>query len=165
MTAVLIRDATGADLPKIVAILNQAIAETTALWTDEPETLESRRAWLDARRMAGSSVIVAERHGEVVGFGSVAPFRSQAGFRHTVEHSLYVDPAAKRGGIGRALLTALEGQARASRMHAMVGAIAADNEASLALHRAAGFLETGRMPEVGIKFGRRLDLVLVQKRL
>lgn len=159
----LIRDATEADLSQLVAIINEAIAQTTARWTDTPETVESGKAWLEASARRGLPVILGEQDDTVVGFGSLAPFRTFSGFRHTIEHSVYVDPAAARRGYGRALLAALEERARASGHHVMVGTIGADNAGSLALHRRAGFVEVGRMPEVGHKFGRWLDMVIVQK--
>ncbi len=159
----IIRDANEADLPQLVAILNEAITRTTARWTETPETLESGRAWLEASTRRGLPVIVGEQDGTVAGFGSLAPFRTYSGFRHTIEHSVYVDPAAGRRGHGRALLAALEERARAAGHHVMVGTIGADNEGSLALHRQAGFVEVGRMPEIGVKFGRWLDMVIVQK--
>ncbi len=160
-----IRDAAEADLARLRAILNEAIATTTARWTETLETPEGVRAWLAACAGRGLPVIVAERDGVVDGFGSLSPFRAYPGFRFTVEHTLYVDPAAKRHGLGRSMLAALEARARNAGLHAMVGAIAAENEGSLALHRAAGFAEVARMPQVGFKFGRWLDLVLVQKLL
>ncbi len=80
-----------------------------------------------------------------------------------MEHSVYVAEAAQRRGIASALLAALEAEARRTEMHVMLGGVAADNEASLALHRKHGFVETARMPEVGRKFGRWLDLVFMQK--
>lgn len=160
-----IRDATEADLPRLLGILNEAIATTTARWTETLVTPEGARAWLAACAARGQPVIVAERAGVVDGFGSLSPFRAYSGFRFTIEHTLYVDPAAKRQGLGRSLLAALETRARETGLHAMVGAVAAENEGSLALHRAAGFAEVARMPQVGFKFGRWLDLVLVQKLL
>ncbi|MGX9964684.1 N-acetyltransferase family protein [Roseomonas sp. F4] len=160
-----VAEATEADLPAILALINQAIAETTAVWHLQTETLETRRAWFAARRAAGLPVLVARRGDAVLGFASYGPFRPFAGFDATVEHSVYVDPAAQRQGIGAMLLAALEAHATARGLHVMVGAVEAGNVGSIALHLRAGFVETGRMPEVGRKFGRWLDLVLLQKRL
>ena len=101
----------------------------------------------------------------MVGYGSFGDFRPFEGYRFTVEHSVYVAEGVRRRGIASALLAALEERARDMGKHVMVGGIAADNEASLKLHARLGFVETGRMPEVGFKFGRWLDLVLMQKRL
>ena len=100
--------------------------------------------------------------GPVLGYGSFGEFRPFEGFRHTVEHSVYVLDEAQGRGIGRMLLAALIEEARGMGKRVMVGAIDATNYASLALHENMGFEETGRMPGVGEKFGKRLDLVLVQ---
>jgi phosphinothricin acetyltransferase len=159
----MIADATEADLPGILRLINHAIAETTAVWHLQPETAETRRAWFETRRAAGLPVLVARQDAALLGFASFGPFRPFAGFDATVEHSVYVDPAAQRRGVGAALLSALEGRARDQGRHVMVGAVEAANAGSLALHHRAGFTETGRMPQVGRKFGRWLDLVLLQK--
>jgi phosphinothricin acetyltransferase len=113
-------------------------------------------------------VLVAVEGGagdKVLGYASYGPFRAFDGYRQTVEHSVYVAEGARRRGVAFALLLALEERARAGGMHVMIGGVAADNASSLALHRKLGFVETGRMPEVGQKFGRWLDLVFMQKLL
>ncbi len=161
----MIRDATEADLPRILAITNQAIAETTALWTIAPATLETRGAWMRDRLAHGFPVIVAEHAGEVAGFGSYGPFRPHDGYLHTVEHSLYVDPPMQGRGLGRALLTALIERAQADAKHAMVGGIEATNAASVRLHQAAGFEAAGTLREVGRKFDRWLDLTFMVRML
>ena len=160
-----IRDALDKDLPRILAITNAAIATTTSLWTLTATTLETRCAWMRARQTRGFPVLVAEVDGSVQGFGSFGDFRAWEGYLHTVEHSLYVDPAVHGRGIGRALLEALVFRAKGLGMHTMIGGIEAGNAASLALHERAGFVEVGRLPEVGRKFERWLDLVFMQKML
>jgi phosphinothricin acetyltransferase len=160
-----IRDAGDGDIPAITAITNHAILTTTANWNLTPVTAAQRAAWLEDRRRAGLPVLVAERAGRVIGFGSFGPFRPFEGYIHTVEHGLYVDPAAHRSGAGTALLAALVDRAASLGVHVMVGAIEAGNAASLALHERAGFVRVGLMPEVGRKFDRWLDLVLMQKTL
>jgi phosphinothricin acetyltransferase len=110
-------------------------------------------------------VLVAVEGDAVLGYASYGPFRPFDGYRRTVEHSVYVAENARRRGVGEALLKALEVEARRAGMHAMIGGVAADNEPSLRLHEKLGFVETGRMPEVGQKFGRWLDLVFMQKML
>ena len=82
-----------------------------------------------------------------------------------MEHSIYVDPAFQRRGIATALMLRLIDAAGRLGKHVMVGAITADNQASIALHARHGFRETGRLPEIGFKFGRMLDLVLMQRQL
>lgn len=158
-----IRDASEQDFPRILQILDEAIANTTANWDLEPRSAADRKAWFDERRRRGLPILIAEREGTVIGFASFDIFRPFQGFRHTVEHSIYVDPHAQRQGAGRALLAELIAQAKARDMHVMVAGIEAGNAASLALHRQAGFEIVGRLPEVGRKFDRWLDLVFMQK--
>lgn len=158
-----IRDATEADLPAILAITNDAILTTTANWNIRPTTLEQRAEWLAERRAAGFPVLVAEEAGAVCGFASYGPFRAFDGYAHTVEHGLYVAPWAQRRGHGAALLGALIARAEAAGLHVMVAGIEAGNVASLALHARFGFVRVGLMPEVGRKFDRWLDLVLMQR--
>lgn len=160
----IVRDASEAELAGILAIYNHAVAHTTAIWNDVVVDLDNRRAWWRGRVEAGFPVLVAvDEVGTVLGYASYGPFRPFDGYRQTVEHSVYVAENARRRGVATALITALEGRARDAGMHVMVGGIAADNEASLDLHRRLGFSETGRLPEVGQKFGRRLDLMFMQK--
>jgi phosphinothricin acetyltransferase len=150
-------------LPGILAIYNHAVEHTTAIWNDAAVDLENRRGWWRARTDAGLPVLVAVEGDDVLGYASYGPFRPFDGYRLTVEHSLYVAEAARRQGLAGALLRALEDNARRAGLHVMLGGIAADNEASLRLHQRLGFTETGRLPQVGQKFGRWLDLVFVQK--
>ncbi|MYZ47971.1 GNAT family N-acetyltransferase [Propylenella binzhouense] len=168
----LVRAATEADLPGVLAIYNHAVAHTTAIWNDVLVDLDNRRAWWRGRVEAGFPVLVAvaggadraaDRAEPVLGYASYGPFRAFDGYRLTVEHSVYVAEGARRRGVATALLRALEREARSAGLHVMVGGVAADNEPSLRLHARLGFVETGRMPEVGTKFGRWLDLVLMQK--
>jgi len=161
----LVRAAGEADLPGILAIYNHAVEHTTAIWNDVLVDLENRRDWWQARTQAGFPVLVAAAGDAVLGYASYGPFRSFDGYRQTVEHSVYVAESARRRGAARALLQALEAEARRAGMHAMIGGVAADNEPSLKLHQKLGFVETGRMPEVGQKFGRWLELVFMQKLL
>ena len=158
-----IRDAGEDDLPRILAITNAAIVTTTTTFNLSPVTLADRRTWMAERQARGFPILVAAADGEVAGFGTLGVFRPWEGFLHTVEHSLYVDPHYSGRGFGTALLAALVDRARALDVHVMVGGIGADNTRSLALHARAGFVETGRMPEVGRKFDRWLDLVFMQK--
>lgn len=160
---VTVRDASEADIAAIVAITNDAILTTTAHWNLRPVTAEERLAWMAERRAGGFPVLVAERAGEVAGFASFAQFRPFEGYAQTVEHGLYVAREVQRQGIGSALLGALVDRARARGAHVMVAGIEARNEASLALHARFGFVRVGLMPEVGRKFDRWLDLVLMQR--
>lgn len=158
----LIRPATVDDLPAILAIYNHAVLHTTASYDLEPSTLAQRRAWFETRAAQGFPVLVAEGDGVVAAFGAYGAFRDRPGYRHTVEHSIYVDAAQRRQGLGRAVLAELIAMARAEGRHAMVGGIDAESEASLRLHADLGFVEVGRLREVGHKFGRWLDVVFMQ---
>ena len=161
----MIRDATPADLPRILEITNQAIAETSAVYSLTPATLEQRAAWMAERQAAGLPVLAAEMAGVVAGFGSFAQYRPWEGYVHTVEHSIYVWPAAQGRGLGRALLVALVERARAQGRHVMVGGIDAANATSIRLHESLGFETAGTLREVGRKFDRWLDLTFMTLRL
>ncbi|MFE3838726.1 GNAT family N-acetyltransferase [Pseudogemmobacter sonorensis] len=101
----------------------------------------------------------------VAGYAAFGPWRAFDGYRATVEHSVYVDPAFRGRGLARALMQALIAEARAQGRHVMVAAIEAGNAPSIALHRSLGFGHEALMPEVGQKFGRWLDLLFMELRL
>jgi len=157
-----LREATEDDLEAIRAIYNQAVLETTSTWDHQTRSVADQEAWYAVKAAAGFPLLVAEDAGQVVGYASYGLFRSHAGYAHTMEHSVYVHPDHHRKGLGRALLSALVDQARAHDVHALVGGLSADNAPSLALHAALGFREVARLPEVGRKFDRWLDLVFVE---
>lgn len=160
-----IRPATLADLPGITAIYNDVLATSTAIYSETPSTLALRRAWLEDRQGRGYPVLVAAGGPEIHGFASFGDFRAWPGYRYTVEHTVHVRADRRRTGVGRALVAALLEPARALGKHAMLGAIDADNAPSLRLHEQLGFERVAHLPEVGRKFGRWLDLVLVQRLL
>jgi phosphinothricin acetyltransferase len=160
--AALIRDAVEGDLEQILAIYNDAVLTTTATYDYEPRSTEAQRAWFAAKQTAGYPVLVADQAGTIVGFASYGPFRAWAGYRHTIEHSVYVAADCRRQGLGRALLEPLISRARDAGFHIMIGGIDADNAASIRLHEALGFERTAHMREVGRKFDRWLDLVFMQ---
>lgn len=161
-----VRDAGVEDAPGILEIYNDAILHTTAIWNDVPVDLANRVAWMQERQARGYPVLVAvDTREQVLGYASFGDWRAFEGFRHTVEHSVYVHAQARGRRIGEALLLALIGRAQALDKHVMVGAIEAGNAASLQLHRRLGFESCGLLKEVGLKFGRWLDLVFVQKTL
>ncbi len=160
-----IRDADRGDLPGILEIFNDVVANTTAVWFDAVDDLAGRERWFDGRQARGFPVLVAVANDEVLGYCSYGDFRAWDGYRHTVEHSIYMKSNHRRTGLGHVLLSALIEKACESRLHAMIGAIEAGNTASIALHRKLGFQEVARMPEVGCKFGRWLDLALMQLQL
>jgi L-amino acid N-acyltransferase len=161
-------DATQDHLPGIREIFNHAVRETYSIWSEIETTLEQRKAWLSARRSAGFPAIVAVTPGKptnVLGYGSFGVFRDFPGYAKTVEHSVYVSPMAQRRGVGRAILADLIMRAKAMGLSAMVGGIDSANDASIALHSAAGFEVQGNLKGVGRKFGKSLDLVFMVKAL
>lgn len=160
--ALTVRPAVAADLPAILAIYNDAVANTTAIWNDNPVDLDNRHAWLTERQGKGFPVLVACLRGEVAGYGSYGDWRAWDGYRHTVEHSIYVHAELRRRGAGRALLAALIEAARAGGKHAMIAGIESGNVASVRLHESLGFKAIGTFPQVGTKFGRWLDLTMMQ---
>lgn len=165
VTPTLIRPATDLDIPAVLSIYNQAVRETTAIWNNQEVDLENRMRWYAERSASGYPVVVAVNDTNVIGYGSYGAFRPFEGFAQTVENSVYVAPNAQGKGAGKLLLQALLQHAGQSNIHVMVAGIEAGNDGSIELHRKFGFIETGRMPEVGFKFGRYLDLVFLQKRI
>jgi phosphinothricin acetyltransferase len=166
--AVEIRPATENDLPGITAIQNALLGSTTIEWTDDPHTVDDRRAWLERHRRDDHPVLVADVDGEVVGFAAYDDFRDTTkwpGYRFTVEHTIHVDERHWGSGIGRALVESLVAHARRAGKHTIVAAIDADNAGSIRFHERLGFVEVGRMPEVGAGQGRWLSLVLLQRAL
>ena len=158
-----ITNACEADLPGILAIYNDAVQHTTAIWNETLVDLANRRAWLTERTAAGFPVLVArDAGGAVLGYASYGTWRSIEGFHQTVEHSVYVRADQRGKGLGPLLMQALIEHARAANLHVMVAAIESENAASIRLHQRLGFVTTGQMPQVGRKFGRWLDLTFMQ---
>ena len=147
-------EATAADLPAIVALYNDVIATTTAIYRDrdDPMTLADRAAWLAT--------------GTPIALGSYGPFKaSPPGYATTVEHTVLVAPAHRGGGLGTTLVEALVAHATARGFHMMVGLIDAANTGSIRLHERLGFTPRGRLPEIARKDGAWVDLVIVQRPL
>jgi L-amino acid N-acyltransferase YncA len=161
-----IRDATAADLAATLNIYNELISSTTVAWAERPQTLDERREWFAVQQERGFVSIVAVAHDEVVGMASYGDFRDSIhwpGYRFTVEHSIHVRSDQRRGGVGRMLMEELIARAERHGIHVLVAGIDADNGDSIRFHERLGFVEVARMPETGHKFGRWLDLVLMQR--
>jgi L-amino acid N-acyltransferase len=158
-----IRDAIGNDLDSIVAIYNDVIASSTAVYTDRLATVEDRRAWMDARCASGFPVLVAIDESGVTGFASFGEWRGAwPGYIHTVEHSVHVRADRRGRGIGHLLVGALKARATQLQKHVMIGGIDAANEASIRFHERLGFVPVAHFREVGRKFDQWLDLVFMQ---
>ncbi len=159
-----VRAAEAADLPAILDIYNEAVLNSTATFDVEPRTMEEQERW--SRQFVQPYVLlVAEGEGEVLGWGCLHPFGGKPGYRYTTEDSLYVRADCRGNGIGRLLLAALLEAGTANGFRTVVARIDGDNPVSLRLHQSLGFEYAGREREVGYKFGRWLDVVVMQKTL
>jgi phosphinothricin acetyltransferase len=155
--------ATRAQLPEILAIYNEVIRNSTAVYSDREVTLEDREKWFDAKHAQGFPVLVAADTSGVVGFGTLGEFRAWPCYRHSVEHSVHVRADRRRRGVGRALVLALIDAAAAMHKHVMIAGIDAENVTSISLHENLGFEVVGHFHEVGRKFDRWLDLKFMQR--
>ena len=154
---------TRAHAPEILAIFNDAILHTTALYDYKPRTTEFIAAWFDTKERGNFPVLGAfTDDGSLAGFATYGTFRAFPAFKYSVEHSVYVHAAQRSGGIGKALLHALIAEATTQNYHTLVGAIDSTNAASVRLHTSLGFVPCGRIAEAGYKFGRWLDLDFYQ---
>ena len=159
----MIRAATPADAPAIAALWNPVIRDTAITFNPVEKTPDDIAAMIRDRQAAGYGFFVGERQGEVQGFATYAQFRSGAGYARSMEHTIILSPMAQGAGLGRALMTALEDHARTGGAHSLIAGVSAENPAGRAFHAAIGFQEIAVLPQVGHKFGRYMDLVLMQK--
>lgn len=160
----IIRDATEADLPGILAIYNEIIDNSTAVYALEPVSLENRAQWMAEREAQGFPVLAAVEGAQVLGFASYGEWRGAwAGYKFTVEHTVHVEAGHRGSGIGRQLMEVLIARAEQAGLHVMIGAIDADNTASIRFHERLGFKTAAHFHEAGFKFNRWLDLVFMQR--
>lgn len=160
-----LRDAAEDELADLVAIYNDVIATSTAVYSSTPVTLADRHQWWRARVQAGYPVLVAADDSGVIGFATFGEFRAWPGYRFTVEHSVHIRADRRGGGIGTKLLEALFPRAAALGKHMMIAGVDAANTASIRFHERLGFEQAGCLREVGRKFDRWLDLVFLQRRI
>jgi L-amino acid N-acyltransferase len=158
-----LRDAIESDLPGILDIYNEVIANSTAIYADKAVSLPDRLAWFKARQEQNYPVLVAVDRTEVIGFISFGDFRAWPCYLYSVEHSVHVRADHRGQGIGRALLDAIVPRAAALGKHVLIAGIDADNVNSIKLHERTGFAQVAHFREVGRKFDRWLDLVFMQR--
>jgi L-amino acid N-acyltransferase len=163
--ALQIRDATEEDLAGLLAIYNDVIATSTAIYSCDPVTLEERQRWWRARTAQGYPVLIARDGEGVAGFATFGDFRAWPGYRFTVEHSVHVRAAGRGRGVGTLLVQALLARGAALGKHVMIAGVDAANVAAIRFHERLGFEKSGHLREVGYKFERWLDLVFLQRRL
>lgn len=161
----IIRAAEHRDADDISKIWNVYIHDTSVTFTTAEKTPEIIATVLKDKEQTGLPFFVAEEDGKVLGFATFGPFRAGPGYVHTMEHSIMLIDAAKGHGTGRALMTAIEKYACRNNIHSLVAGISAENPNAIAFHHAIGFKKVGHVAQAGHKFGRWMDLILLQKML
>ncbi len=156
-----IRVACPGDAEAIRSIYNAEVTGSMVTFDLVERTPEEQRAWM-SEHSGVYALLVAEIDGAVVGFASLSPYRTRPGYSTTAEDSIYVAPSHRGEGVGKELLSALVDQARLHGFHALIARIVGDHAASIAVHRACGFEVIGIEREIGRKFGRWLDVCLMQ---
>jgi L-amino acid N-acyltransferase YncA len=147
----------------ILAIFNDAILNSTALYDYKPRTKEMMTAWFDAKSKGKFPIIGIENDsGELMGFASYGTFRAFSAYKYTVEHSVYVDARFRGQGVGKRLLQEIITAAQTQDYHVLVGGIDSTNAPSIRLHESFGFTHCGTIRQAGFKFNRWLDLAFYQ---
>ncbi|HDP4509299.1 TPA: N-acetyltransferase [Staphylococcus aureus] len=158
----MIRCAKKEDLNAILAIYNDAIINTTAVYTYKPQTIDERIAWFETKQRNHEPFFVFEENGSVLGFATFGSFRPWPAYQYTIEHSIYVDASARGKGIASQLLQRLIVEAKAKGYRTLVAGIDASNEASIKLHQKFAFKHAGTLTNVGFKFNQWLDLAFYE---
>lgn len=147
------------DVPALAGIYNYEVEHGTATFDVKPRTLSDRLDWFYAHNVGNHPLIVAEEDGEAVGYACLSPYRPKGAYSATVELSVYVHKDYRRRGIARKLMIRILDMARQDpSIHSVISVITSGNEASIYLHEELGFLHCGTMKEVGVKFGKYLDI-------
>jgi len=165
MSTVSLRAAQESDTQAIAEIYNYEVENSTATFDLVPRNLEAQRDWITARSGAFSAIVAVDSVAGVIGFAALSTYRDRAGYRTTVENSVYVHRHHQQRGVGKLLLAALLDSARDSGFHTVIARIDSQSTGSLALHKSLGFVEVGVEREIGRKFGRWLDSVIMQRML
>ena len=165
MSTVSLRAAQESDAQAIAEIYNYEVESSTATFDLVPRSLEAQRDWITTRSGAFSAIVAVDSVARVIGFAALSTYRDRAGYRTTVENSVYVHRDHQQRGVGKLLLAALLDSARDSGFHTVIARIDSQSTGSLALHRSLGFVEVGVEREIGRKFGRWLDSIIMQRML
>jgi len=165
MSVLSLRAAQESDAEAIADIYNYEVEHSTATFDLVPRSVEAQREWIAARSGAFSALVADDAAAGVIGFAALSTYRDRAGYRTTVENSVYVHRDHQRQGVGRLLLGALLEVARDSGFHTVIARIDSQSAGSLALHESLGFVAVGVERQIGRKFGRWLDSVIMQKML
>ncbi len=158
-----IRDATAADVDAIAAIWNPVIRDTAATFNSQQKTPADIAQTIAARQAEGHAFLVATHGDRLLGFATYSQFRGGIGYARSMEHTIILSPRATGQGTGSRLMARLEHHARSAGAHCLFAGVSAENPAGLAFHARAGFAEVARLQQAGYKFGRYIDLVLMQK--
>jgi L-amino acid N-acyltransferase YncA len=162
---VTVRLATMQDAEAIRAIYNREVTGSTVTFDLVPRTLDEQRAWLEEHDGAHPAIVAVDATGEVVGFGCLSPYRPRPAYATSVEDSVYVHQGHRGRGIGHLLLAELVRLATTYGFHTVLARIVGGHDASIGLHEACGFELVGIEREVGRKFGKWLDVALMQRAL
>jgi phosphinothricin acetyltransferase len=165
MSTVSLRAAEVRDAEAIAEIYNHEVENTSATFDLVPRTIEAQRDWIAARTGAFAAIVAEDSVVGVIGFAALSTYRDRAGYRTTVENSVYVHRDHQRRGVGRLLLSALLDVARTTGFHTVIARIDSQGLGSIALHKSLGFVEVGVERQIGRKFGRWLDSVIMQRML
>jgi L-amino acid N-acyltransferase len=160
-----VRYANAGDAEAIATIWNPQILETPFTFDHDVYSIAEIAAMIAQRQAAGPAWFVVEEDGRISGFASFAPFRNGEGYGRTMEHTIFLDPDAGGDGLGELLMRAVEHEAQAQGIHSLVACVTGENSVALKFHRDLGFETVGVIPQAGWKFGRWIDLVILQKML
>ena len=162
----LVRDSREDDMGAVQAIYAHAVLTGTASFEEEAPSLDEMKRRRTDVLARGLPYLVAEIDGRVAGYSYATPYRARSAYRFSIENSVYVDQNRHRAGVGRALLSALIARCEQGEWREMIAIIGdSDNAASIGLHASLGFRMVGTLQGVGLKFGRWLDTVLMQRSL
>jgi len=160
-----IRYANSGDATAIAAIWNPQILDTAFTFDHRAYSVDDIEAMIVQRQAASHAWLVVEHGGQISGFVTFAPFRQGDGYGRTMEHTIFLDPEAGGDGLGELLMQAVEHEARARGVHSLIACVTGENVVALKFHRNLGFETVGMIPQAGWKFGRWIDLVILQKML